>query len=74
MNVHHLSNFISKILSKNDFFLNDRQHFCDLCDLHVAHADERIISKLGEKNPHFSTRVNACGSALTSTAVLKQAL
>lgn len=27
-----------------------------------------------KKKPHFSTRVNACGSALTSTAVLKQAL
>lgn len=27
-----------------------------------------------KKKLHFSTRVNACGSALTSTAVLKQAL
>lgn len=62
-----------KMLSKDDPFLmtdNISVNF-EICMLPMQMKGSSAIQK---KKLHFSTRVNAFGSALTSTAVLKQAL
>lgn len=69
----NLSKFFEKMLSKHDPLLTDNISVnFEICMLPIQMKGSSAIQE--KKKIHFSTRVNACGIALTSTAVLKQAL